>query len=204
MASTSNRLVLEPATAEDVSAIVEVWFAAFTQPSIRLLLPDTPGLRKWHRDWHLGNFKTRPTTKYLRIVDPESKDEQGRPRVVAFGVWDLAMPEERGRRFPPWHPDSPQQTCDDFITGLESERKRVMGDAKNYYLDTVATHPDYQGRGAGSMLVKWGCELADKNDVAAYVDASKEGAPLYKKYGFVDFSPPGAEVASMGRAKKSA
>jgi hypothetical protein len=52
------------------------------------------------------------------------------------------------------------------------------------------------------MLVKWGCDLADKDDVAAYVDASKEGAPLYKKYGFVDYSPPGVEVASMARGKK--
>jgi predicted N-acetyltransferase YhbS len=66
-------------------------------------------------------------------------------------------------------------------------------------LDTVATHPDYQRRGAGSMLVKWGCELADVEGVAAYVDASKNGAPLYAKFGFVDFSNPGDEIASMAR-----
>jgi GNAT superfamily N-acetyltransferase len=71
-------------------------------------------------------------------------------------------------------------------------------------LDTVGTHPDYQKRGAGAMLVKWGCDLADENDVAAYVDASKAGAPLYKKHGFVDFSPAGSYIASMARSKKSA
>ena len=54
------------------------------------------------------------------------------------------------------------------------------------------------------MLVKWGCDLADQDGVAAYVDASKEGASIYKKHGFVDFSPPGAEVASMARSKKLA
>lgn len=68
----------------------------------------------------------------------------------------------------------------------------------------MGTLPEYQGRGAGSLLVKWGCDLADKDGVAAYVDASKEGAPLYKKYGFVDLSPPDSEIASMARAKKSA
>lgn len=52
------------------------------------------------------------------------------------------------------------------------------------------------------MLVKWGCDLADKNGVAAYVDASREGASLYTKHGFVDFSPPNSEVASMARSKK--
>ncbi|CDM30365.1 unnamed protein product [Penicillium roqueforti FM164] len=49
------------------------------------------------------------------------------------------------------------------------------------------------------MLVKWGCDLADKDGVMAYVDASKEGAFLYQKHNFVDFSPPGSEVASMAR-----
>ena len=67
-------------------------------------------------------------------------------------------------------------------------------------LDTLATHPDYQGRGAGSMLVKWGCDLADEHGVAAYVDASKAGAKLYQKFGFVDESEPDAgDVASMAR-----
>ena len=135
MGSKTSPLVLEPATAEDVPAIIDVWFAAFTQPLISQLLPDTPGMREWHRDWHLGNFQNRPSTKYLRIVYTESKDEQGRPRIVAFGVWDLAMPEDRGRRFPPWHVDCPQQSCEDFITTLESERKRVMGDVKNYCME---------------------------------------------------------------------
>jgi len=50
------------------------------------------------------------------------------------------------------------------------------------------------------MLVKWGCDLADENGVGAYVDASKAGAPLYEKFGFVDESEPNAgEVASMAR-----
>lgn len=36
------------------------------------------------------------------------------------------------------------------------------------------------------MLVKWGCDLADENGVAVYVDASQEGALLYRKFKFVD------------------
>ena len=64
----------------------------------------------------------------------------------------------------------------------------------------LGTHPDYRGRGAGSVLIKYGCDLADKNGVGAYVDASKAGAPLYAKFGFVDESgPDGGEVAAMAR-----
>ncbi|KAJ5490140.1 Acyl-CoA N-acyltransferase [Penicillium expansum] len=200
MGSSSNPLVLEPATIQDVHGITEVWFASFTQPVIGQFFPNTPGMRQWHRDWHMADIQ-KSHCRYLRVVDPESKDEQGRPRIVAFGKWDLAMPDERGRRFPIWHADSPYEQCEAFITELEQARKRVMGDEKHYYLDTLGTHPDYQRRGAGSMLVQWGCDLADKDGVAAYVDASKEGVSLYQKHGFVDFNPPDADVAAMARRK---
>lgn len=53
-------------------------------------------------------------------------------------------------------------------------------------LDMLGTHPDYRRRGAGSMLVRWGCELADRDGLVAYVDASPEGAALYRKFGFED------------------
>ncbi|KAJ5116640.1 hypothetical protein N7456_000988 [Penicillium angulare] len=200
--ASQNTLVLEPASVEDVPAITALWFDAFTQPAIGELFPDTPAMRAWNESWHRGDMETRPYQKYLRVIDTASTDEQGRPRLAAFGKWDLAMPEERGRRFSWWCEDSPYQDCEDLIDGLEQERKRVMGDQKHYYLDTVGTHPDYQRRGAASLIVKWGCDLADRNGVGAYVDASKEGAPLYQKFGFVDYGPPGSGIASMARSKE--
>ncbi|KAJ5494605.1 hypothetical protein N7463_010692 [Penicillium fimorum] len=200
MESAANSLVLELATPEDVPAITEVWFASFTQPVIRQLFPNTRGMQQWQRDRHHEDIQ-KSHYRYLRVVDIESKDQQGRPRLVAFGKWDLAMPDERGRRFPLWHADSPYQQCEHLISELEKARKRVMSNEKHYYLDSLGTHPDYQRRGAGSMMVRWGCDLADKDGVAAYVDASKEGASLYLKHGFVDFNPPGSGVAAMARRR---
>jgi len=37
------------------------------------------------------------------------------------------MPEERGRRYPPWHEDMPGEECDVFFGKGERERERVMG-----------------------------------------------------------------------------
>ena len=124
--------VLEPATADDVPAMTELWFAAFTQPSIKQLFPDTPGMHEWWSGWHRSNFTSRPSARYLRVVDTASKDANGKPRLIAFGVWDLAMPDDRGRRFPEWHRDSDKQGCDALVDGLEAERKRVMGGRKHY------------------------------------------------------------------------
>jgi predicted N-acetyltransferase YhbS len=68
-------------------------------------------------------------------------------------------------------------------------------------LDMLCTHPEYRCRGAGSMLVRWGCEIADLEGAGAYIDASKAGAPLYAKQGFVDRSDPASEseIAPMTR-----
>ena len=52
------------------------------------------------------------------------------------------------------------------------------------------------------MLVRWGCDLADKNGVQAYVDASKDGAPLYARFGFVDESDSSSGgILPMARRK---
>jgi len=51
-------------------------------------------------------------------------------------------------------------------------------------LDLLFTHPDGQGKGAGKMMVNWGCERADELGVGAWVEASHQGAWLYERCGF--------------------
>lgn len=49
------------------------------------------------------------------------------------------------------------------------------------------TSPEYRRAGAGSKMMRWGCELADLLFLPAWVEASPEGNFLYKKFGFCDF-----------------
>ncbi|RMY83825.1 hypothetical protein D0861_07249 [Hortaea werneckii] len=51
-------------------------------------------------------------------------------------------------------------------------------------LEIIATHPQYQGRGAGSMMINRGLERADQDNVEAYLEASPEAVSLYEKLGF--------------------
>ncbi|KAI7715111.1 hypothetical protein KC353_g6337, partial [Hortaea werneckii] len=51
-------------------------------------------------------------------------------------------------------------------------------------LEIIATHPQYRGRGAGSMMINWGLERADQDNVEAYLEASPEAVSLYEKLGF--------------------
>jgi hypothetical protein len=34
-------------------------------------------------------------------------------------------------------------------------------------------------------MMRYGCDMADKDELEIYVDASMEGYPMYLKYGFV-------------------
>ncbi|KAF2771630.1 hypothetical protein EJ03DRAFT_325276 [Teratosphaeria nubilosa] len=52
-------------------------------------------------------------------------------------------------------------------------------------LSILVTHPEHQRRGAGSMLVGWGCQKADERGLMCILTASEAGLPVYKKHGFV-------------------
>lgn len=127
-----KNLRLEEVTLEDVPVLTEVWFAAFTDPGIRRIWPDTPAVRNWWTEGNRHDLIHKPFQRYVKVVDPDSKDANGRPRIAAFAKWDTSMPRERGRRYPPWTQDQPGQVCDEFIAKEEAERLRVMGDLKHY------------------------------------------------------------------------
>ncbi|RSL51386.1 hypothetical protein CEP52_016557 [Fusarium oligoseptatum] len=170
-------LVLERATLDDIPALTGLWYAGFTDPGVRYLWPDTPGVRRWWDDANRQGLANKAYQHYMKVIDTNSKDRQGRPRTVAFAKWDMATQEERGPRYPAWNQDMPLQA-------IES-------------LDTLVTHPEYRRRGAGSMLMKWGCDLADENGVEVYVDASRDGSFLYRKFGFVEQSLEGEDVPGI-------
>jgi GNAT superfamily N-acetyltransferase len=52
----------------------------------------------------------------------------------------------------------------------------------------VAVHPDHQRKGAGTLLIQWGLDHAQKVGLPAYLEASVYGYPLYLKLGFHDFA----------------
>lgn len=54
-------------------------------------------------------------------------------------------------------------------------------------LNQVFTFPNHQRRGAGSLLVTWPFEQADKEGLICYLDsqADGEGIKLYESLGFV-------------------
>lgn len=53
-------------------------------------------------------------------------------------------------------------------------------------LGILAATPTRHRLGAGSALLKWGCELADSENKTAWLEASPAGYSLYRRFGFED------------------
>jgi predicted N-acetyltransferase YhbS len=57
---------------------------------------------------------------------------------------------------------------------------------KQLYLGMLACHPDYQKRGAGEILVRWGIDKAKAEELTVTLFASPMGTKLYSRMGFKD------------------
>ncbi|KAJ5822381.1 Acyl-CoA N-acyltransferase [Penicillium robsamsonii] len=69
--------------------------------------------------------------------------------------------------------------------------KKLLADCRKRYttendiiLDLLATLPEYQGRGFGSAILKWGIEKADASQSRIFLEGTPEGVPLYLKHGW--------------------
>ena len=64
-------------------------------------------------------------------------------------------------------------------------------------LNLLFTDPEYHGKGAGRMMVRWGNELADHLMLPCWVEASQEGNRLYSSMGYEDVEKPYRKAESL-------
>ncbi|KMP06518.1 hypothetical protein DIZ76_014402 [Coccidioides immitis] len=87
-----------------------------------------------------------------------------------------------------------------FAKGMMFEgKKRWFGEEgrEHCFLAVLCTHPDHQGRGAGTVLLKYGLDIADKHGVESYLEASVKGQPLYERYGFEAITFPDGQPGRL-------
>ncbi|KAK7064649.1 acyl-CoA N-acyltransferase [Favolaschia claudopus] len=54
----------------------------------------------------------------------------------------------------------------------------------HYVVNVFATHPSFQGKGAGSTLIAHLAKILDKEGMLSYLDSSPPSRRLYEKYGW--------------------
>ncbi|KAF1916048.1 hypothetical protein BDU57DRAFT_538384 [Ampelomyces quisqualis] len=129
---------------------------------------------------------------YLKCVDISTGE------IIAGARWRYVKPLTPGATERTWEEVEAafndriqpyEETEPEILTALfdlfNKYKRDNLGTKPYYCLDTLVTLPQHERRGAGSMLVRWGCERADEAGVQAYLEASLMGAPMYARHGFV-------------------
>jgi GNAT superfamily N-acetyltransferase len=127
---------------------------------------------------------------YLKCVDTFTGE------MIAGARWHYVKPNEEGAKERTWeevntgfqvpapYDESEPEMLKGLFTLFNTNKREVLGNRPYYVLDTLVTLQNHERRGAGSMLVRWGCEKADEVGVEAYLEASPMGAPMYARHGF--------------------
>ncbi|CAG8309875.1 unnamed protein product [Penicillium nalgiovense] len=135
---------------------------------------------------HLAN----PNMHVLKIHDPVSGELATYSRwqfPASFGPSLVPLSEKAAFLAKDPIPHAPQQ----MNKGVFNAFKRLLEDSRKRYttendiiLNLLATLPEYQGRGFGSAVLKWGMEKADASQSRIFLEGTPEGVPIYLKHGW--------------------
>lgn len=65
-------------------------------------------------------------------------------------------------------------------------------------LNILACKPARHRSGAGSALLRWGVDKADREGKVAFLEASPAGYPLYRRFGWADVGVQDLDLGSFG------
>ncbi|KAL4811992.1 acyl-CoA N-acyltransferase [Aspergillus spinulosporus] len=88
------------------------------------------------------------------------------------------------------------------ILGIKDERGQVVRLKRRVELETLFTHPEYQGNGVGSALLQWGLDEANRLGLMIYLEATEEGRPLYERFGFESVKVVEFDASAFGSVVK--
>jgi ribosomal protein S18 acetylase RimI-like enzyme len=142
-------------------------------------------------------LKDKPDAAYTVIRNPNTQE------VVAVAGWTLPTDEEDAHQETPEEqeerqaldtelyiksmpPPSNKDLILEFMTGLRRLRTQILQGEKHYYLNNIATHPDYRGQGLASRLIEHMLRQADAENTVMYLETSSDNSAMriYKRLGF--------------------
>lgn len=143
-----------------------------------------------------------PSCKWIKVTDTDTNEIIG---VAQWNVYESQKPPEMVVDGPPgtWKDDIEKEYAQDLFKSYMQKRwEFIRGNALPLIcLNIMTVAPKHQYRGAGSLMMKWGTELADSlnatvmtystlpvnehaNVLQCIVESTIEGRWLYEKSGF--------------------
>ncbi|CZR59174.1 uncharacterized protein PAC_09066 [Phialocephala subalpina] len=198
-------LLLRKATASDAKVLTEIYFSAFQIDAISLLVfPRTADLAigsKSSFDWWYNSIIEEledPNAHFLCIYDSDSADQ----KIVSYCKWN-GPNAPFGADLPAWPEGADVSIANHFFGSLVGRHEIIMKGRKHWYLEFIATRPDYQGKGAAGQLLRWGIERSEEEWAETYLEASPDGKPIYERFGFEEVDRLVVELEGKGEGPLS-
>ncbi|KAJ0332946.1 hypothetical protein COL5a_001674 [Colletotrichum fioriniae] len=149
------------------------------------------------------NLINDPDTKrHQKAVDPTTG------RIVGYARWILPASHAKSIGGAPAWPDAvvpsvseeeeaeirrvaatahwdPKEESDELLIPIREAEDEILSRKDYMRLDYLAVHPDNQGKGIGTALVKSGLSRAKDLGLDVFIHAMEAGVDLYKRLGFV-------------------
>ncbi|KAG0650034.1 hypothetical protein D0Z07_3877 [Hyphodiscus hymeniophilus] len=187
---------LSPCTLDDVEAMISVYMNAFKNDyfsSFTFPATISPEERyRWLRERFTGTF-SKPDLRNFKIVEtstgrmaawarwgfPHEKNE-----VKGEGEGQDEKEEEKDFNKDEWPVGANLEVCEVKFGGLHRKREKYCKKEDTYIVYLICTDPAFQRKGLASRLLQHGIDLADREGRQTYLEATKDGHPVYLKLGF--------------------
>lgn len=179
-------LTLRKATLTDAAEMTDIYLSAFSIDAISLLCfpRNNAAVYNWWYEMIVAEM-TDPHSHSLVITARSSTpSDTAKDQVIAWCKWNAPSPKPLETDLPEWPEGADVDLANHFFGNLFARRGRIMGERAHWYLEIVATRPEWQGKGAAGRLMRWGLEKADEEGVETYLEASPDGKPIYEHFGF--------------------
>jgi ribosomal protein S18 acetylase RimI-like enzyme len=175
-------LTLRKAVISDAAALTNIYFSAFSHDAISLLVFPRGDAAPWNF-WYESVVEEMAdlNAHFVCIVDSDSPEQ----KIVAYAKWngpDALVSTD----LPIWPEKSDAILANHFFGSLITRHAEIMKGRKHWYLELVATMPEYRGKGAAGKLLRWGIERADEDGTEIYLEASPVGKPIYEHFRFME------------------
>ncbi|QIW95592.1 hypothetical protein AMS68_001110 [Peltaster fructicola] len=177
-----------PATDADVTDIFTIASRAFKRNeeffTAQFTDHDTPEGRLKGGQRFLEQGQADPNIILMKAVDDGTGKIAGFARWILFMNGSLPVPGLETRH---WQTVEDAEYAHGLLVEFVKYRQEHLAKTNGTMLslDICAIDPDYQRRGIGNELVKWGTAKADELGIDAVVESSVCGKGLYEKHGFI-------------------
>jgi GNAT superfamily N-acetyltransferase len=157
-------IVIKPLEKEDFVDFYEIHYASFS-PGLWMLWYRKPSPESFKilADERASSALNEPGAFFFKAVDTDAN------KIVGVSYWTIQKEERTREELEETHnysvtriPEINHEARDDFIKGIDQARLEVLGTAPAVVLHTLLVRPEYQRKGIGNMLMKFGMDEADR------------------------------------------